>query len=430
MNGSPKSSWSAIALAGSVAVLGACSSPLVVDRSDDVATATACTAAANDCSLRGAVIKANTTLTPDTIVVPAGTYVLDRIGIGEDAADTGDLDIAFSTTIEGDGSALTIVDGFGRDRIFEIDPAQSGVINVSISGMTILNGFGSINGGGGIRNWANLTLDDCIVTDNRAGYGGGIYTEGTLVIDDSVVSGNDAQNQMGGGIASGFEPGLQEGGDVTITDTTITFNDAASAGGGIAFYARDGALHVKRSTIDSNGVSSPFFAEVGGGIALYDGIMTLLNTTLSDNDGGTAGGGFWMDDGSATLTNVTFAENGAASGSGIHLAGGTLHVGNTLVENACAQTGGTRVSDGGNLESAGNTCGFGAPSDQVNVAFAGIGPLAPYGGATYTHALIQGSPAIDAGRNALCPINDQRFYPRTVGACDVGAFEYDAVPPP
>ena len=429
MDGSRTGSWTTIALAALVAALTACSSPLVVDRTDDVATATACTAAANDCSLRGAVLKANTTLTPDTIVVPVGTYVLDRIGIGEDAADTGDLDIAFSTTIEGDGSALTIIDGFGRDRVFEIDPAQSGVINVTITGVTILNGFGSINGGGGIRNWANLTLADCIVTENRAGYGGGIYTEGPLVIDDSVVSRNDAENQMGGGIASGFEPGLQEGGDVSITDTTITLNAAASAGGGIAFYARDGTLHVKRSTIDSNYASSPFFAEVGGGIAFYDGVMTLLNTTLSDNDGGSLGGGVWMDDGTATVTNATFSEN-TATGSGVYLAGGTLTLGNTLMDDTCARSGGSIVTNGGNLESTGNTCGFTLPSDQASVAFPGIGPLAPYGGPTYTHALIQGSPAIDAGRNALCPINDQRFYPRTVGACDVGAFEYDAVPPP
>lgn len=429
MDGPRDNSLAAIVLMGAVVVLSACSAPFVVDRTDDVATATACTAAANDCSLRGAVLKANTTLSPDTIVVPAGTYVLDLIGIGENAAATGDLDIAFSTTIEGDGSALTIIDGFGRDRIFEVDPAQSGVINVSITGMTILNGFGSINGGGGIRNWANLTLVDCIVTENRAGYGGGIYTEGSLFIDDSVVSRNDAENQMGGGIASGFEPGRQEGGDVTITDTTITLNAAASAGGGIAFYARDGTLHVKRSTIDTNYVSSPFFAEVGGGIAFYDGIMTLLNTTLSDNDGGSQGGGIWMDDGTATVTNATFSEN-TATGSGAYLAGGTLTFGNTLMDDTCAQSGGTLVTDGGNLESTGNTCGFTAPSDQVNVAFPLIGPLAPYGGPTYTHALIQGSPAIDAGRNAPCPANDQRFYPRTVGACDVGAFEFDAVPPP
>jgi hypothetical protein len=415
---------------GAVVVLTSCTSgTFVVDRTDDAASATACTAAANDCSLRGAVLKANMTLVSDRIIVPIGTYVLTVVGIGENAAATGDLDILFSTQIDGDSSGTVFVDGSGMDRIFEVDPAQTGIIDVSITGMTIRNGFGAINGGGGIRNWGNLTLIDCVVTENRAGYGGGIYTEGPLLtIDDSVVSRNDADFQEGGGIASGYFNGLQQGGDVKLTDTTVTLNSAATGGGGISFYAPDGELHLKRSTIDSNYLSSPFGWEVGGGIALYDGLLTMLNSTLSDNHADDFGGGLWMNDGTASSTNVTFAENSSTTGSGVHLQGGTLTFGNTLMEDGCVRSGGSLVSDGGNLESTGNTCSFTDPSDQVNVPFALIGPLAPYGGLTDTHALIQGSPAIDTGRNALCPINDQRFYPRTVGACDVGAFEFDAVP--
>jgi hypothetical protein len=42
-----------------------------VDRSDDVVLATACTDEASDCSLRGALIKANQTSGPDTILIPA-----------------------------------------------------------------------------------------------------------------------------------------------------------------------------------------------------------------------------------------------------------------------------------------------------------------------------------------------------------------------
>ena len=45
-----------------------------VDRTDDDATATACTSAPNDCSLRGAIIAANANPGPDTINLPARTY--------------------------------------------------------------------------------------------------------------------------------------------------------------------------------------------------------------------------------------------------------------------------------------------------------------------------------------------------------------------
>src|SRR6266496_3109175 len=69
----------------SVRTIGIAPPPLAsitVDRTDDSPTASACTAAANDCSLRGAVDFAN--LNPGTtIVVPAGTYQLNISGSGE-----------------------------------------------------------------------------------------------------------------------------------------------------------------------------------------------------------------------------------------------------------------------------------------------------------------------------------------------------------
>jgi CSLREA domain-containing protein len=51
-----------------------------------------------DCSLREAIIAANaSTSVPDTISLPPGIYTLTRAGANEDAAATGDLDIAFNS---------------------------------------------------------------------------------------------------------------------------------------------------------------------------------------------------------------------------------------------------------------------------------------------------------------------------------------------
>jgi hypothetical protein len=59
-----------------------------------------------------------------------------------------------------------------------------------------------------------------------------------------------------------------------------------------------------------------------------------------------------------------------------------------------------------------------------------IGPLSDNGGPTPTVALLPGSPAIDAGNNALAPATDQRGYPRPFGAAaDLGAFEYGSMLP-
>jgi hypothetical protein len=56
-----------------------------------------------------------------------------------------------------------------------------------------------------------------------------------------------------------------------------------------------------------------------------------------------------------------------------------------------------------------------------------LGPLADNGGRTRTHALLDGSPAIDAGNNAHNFLYDQRGpgFPRVKGLrADIGAYEY------
>ncbi|NBB69512.1 MAG: hypothetical protein GVY33_04180, partial [Alphaproteobacteria bacterium] len=62
-----------------------------------------------------------------------------------------------------------------------------------------------------------------------------------------------------------------------------------------------------------------------------------------------------------------------------------------------------------------------------------IGDLALNGGPTPTHALLAGSPAIDAGANPLALVNDQRgegFAREVNGQADIGAFEVQAAAPP
>src|SRR5205807_230951 len=53
-----------------------------------------------------------------------------------------------------------------------------------------------------------------------------------------------------------------------------------------------------------------------------------------------------------------------------------------------------------------------------------LGALGFNGGATWTHALLPGSPAIDAGMTGGAPPRDQRDVPRPQGQrADVGAYE-------
>ena len=77
------------------AALPVSAATFTVDRTDDDANATGCVdGTPNDCSLRGAVIKANGAVGADTIVLPAGTYVLTiPMTDFEDGAANGDLDV-------------------------------------------------------------------------------------------------------------------------------------------------------------------------------------------------------------------------------------------------------------------------------------------------------------------------------------------------
>jgi hypothetical protein len=55
-----------------------------------------------------------------------------------------------------------------------------------------------------------------------------------------------------------------------------------------------------------------------------------------------------------------------------------------------------------------------------------LGPLQNNGGSTRTHALLPGSPAINAGSNPLGLATDQRGadFPREAGGrADIGAYE-------
>jgi Right handed beta helix region len=267
--------------------------------------------------------------------------------------------------------------------------------------------------GGGIRNAGTLTLTNSTVSGN---IGGGIYgIFGTLTVSNSTVSGNTAP--YGGGI---FNDGT-----LTLTNSTVSGNTADLGGGIDNEY---GTATLTNSTVSGNS------AVTGDGGGIYNGAtLTLTNSTVSGNTAGDYGGGI-ANGATLTLTNSTVSGNTANRGGGgiLNNAFGSLTLNNTVVDNDCD---GTIMSDGGNLESPADTCGFDQPTDQVNVTVEqlNLGPLADNGGPTWTHALLPGSVAIDQIPEAECldadgePLTtDQRGAPRPVGTmCDVGALELE-----
>ena len=246
--------------------------------------------------------------------------------------------------------------------------------------------------------------------------------EGRVTLTDSVVSGNESTGSGGG---------IENKGVLEIAESTISANTAGTSGGGIASDGASVDVTLTRSTVSGNMAGTH-----GGGIALQRGVYAFMNSTISGNTATESAGGILsLSATDITYTNVTIAGNTSSSSfdGAMRIISGSATFENALVEGGCNNSVAI-TSNGGNLESPGNGCGFTDGIDQVSVTSEalGLGPLQDNGGLTETHALLQGSVAIDAALLDACPETDQRGVGRPldgdgdeVASCDVGAFELE-----
>lgn len=290
---------------------------ITVDRTDDTAAlaASLCTAAPNDCSLRGAIDFANSS-PATTINVPAGNYNLTIAGAGEFFAGNnsiGDLDITGNnTSIIGAGAAVTIItQTTGGSRVIEVNPFLVPGIITSISGVTVSGGTETAGiGGGGILSGSG---------------------NGSLTISNSVISGNSAT-----GVGSFGGGGLcHTGGSLTINGSTFSTNSTNTSGGGVSYSASDGSngatgiLTVSGSTFTSNTANSS--AAGGGALDLYDfnassGVYTINSSSFSSNTAPNGSGGAIIVEsgGPLTVTTSSFAANSAGNSGGAIFSSGTV----------------------------------------------------------------------------------------------------------
>ena len=412
-----------------------------------------CATAGSVCTLRAAIQEANALSGDDIINLPAGTYTLALTGTNEDLAATGDLDLTSNVALTGAGAATTIIDANWVDRVLHV----TGAYTVSISGVTLTRGNGSGGGvrndggvlamtssalfennaaaaGGGILNSGILTITHSTVVDNNAGAdAGGVLNSGTLTITGSTLSSNNARTDGGGILSSGT---------LTISDCVFFENNTGDDGGGI--FDSGGTIIVTQTSFSGNN------AVAGGAIfAQFD--MTVANSTFSANSA-SSGDDLYIGGGAHAIVNSTIfgtvpdpEENdamridSAGSGGGVVNAvggGGTVTLSNTIV--AGHASGGNCVgviNNGGHNLEDGATCGWGT----ANSSMSGTDPL--LGGLTGNPSVLPlsvGSPAIDAGSNAVCaaaPVSNtsQNGVARPndgdgngSAACDIGAFERPA----
>jgi beta-glucanase (GH16 family) len=312
---------------------------------------------------------------------------------------TGPLTLGKNLTIDGAAAPGLTISGNNTDRVFVVNAGTT----ATVKNLTVTKGYGR-QLAGGILNNGSLTLDHVTLTGNVMATDAGDFWQG------------------GGGIYNG------DGATLNLIDSSVTNNNARWAGGGVYSFFNS-TTNIVRSTISGN-----TSGDVGGGIRSL-GNMTITNSTISGNTStGWHGGAIFHTDGNMQILNSTIANNkGADAGPSAIFNGSfggpapTLTLTNTIITGnqwyACEHwTGANILISGGNNLVQDDSCSPVA-SDKIGVNPL-LGSLASNGGPTFTHALLSGSPAIDAANGALCPATDQRGVTRPQGAgCDIGAYE-------
>ncbi len=357
-----------------------------------------------DCSLREALLAANTDGSvdacaagsgADTISLPAGTFLY---------TSAAELSISHDLTLIGAGPLSTVIDAGNLARGLVVSSSD-----VSISQLTVRRG-NSIAAGSAVYvgPGANVTLQSVRLTDvpTAASFALFVFNGSTATLLDSRVAGNQS-----GGVY------VQAGGTLVVRRSSITGNSVAGDGAGMI---TSGTTTLVNVTVSGNSAGG-----LGGGV-ISSGVTNLDNVTISNNTSGTGGvfgqgGGLFINAGTVTARNTLIGDNVDLISSFTPDCYGTLtSAGHNLIEDllGCTITGDT----------TGNLTGM----DPM------LGALANNGGGTFTQPLLTGSPAIDGGDPGGCLddagatlTTDQRGFVRPVDSlgvpgslCDIGAYEY------
>lgn len=295
------------------------------------------------------------------------------------------------------------------------------------------------------------------------GYGGGLFAlGGDLEMLDCWVANNACVGGNGVGGYGAGKGGQSGGGGVLLWNTTANV---------VGTTVSSNTIEAGAAAIGTRDVVEQGAAAWGGGMALLGGATWVTNGTLSGNSakgglGGSSGsvgtsggpvfgGGLHAVTNQAVLVHNTVTGNraiggdpgpshptypigpaGESSGGGFHVTNGTLTLRNTLVtgntraiEFLPSDGSGTVASLGRNLVGVSTQISGLSGSDLIGVD-AKLGALVLQGGVTPTHALLEGSAALDAALPEGAPVVDQRGVSRPFGAgYDIGAFERGAPPP-
>ena len=361
---------------------------------------------------------------------------------------------------------------------------SDGVTSATITNTVITNNTSAAGGGGVHSGGSHLYFNGGEISGNTALYGGAVnlVSNSSLRVLDATVANNTAGGSPGGGGVHAADS------DLTIVSSTVSGNTSGWGGGGVKITGV-GNLGILDSTISGN--STVYY---GGGLYLTNtGTVDIFNSTISGNSGSQAGGVYAGNGTGVQIAQSTITANHAGvpgtlpAIGGIQIGGGEPIITSNRARHAPARVREARPNEHGKVPTQGQRAGVAAPLTPGHLQLSGVivagnradndldlgadgpntvqvasdhsiigviqspnvvvtdlggtqsgvaaealklGPLADNGGSTPTHALLEGSPAVDAGPNPIVDFPGNTFdqrgegYDRIVnGKVDVGAFE-------
>jgi Ca2+-binding RTX toxin-like protein len=326
--------------------------------------------------------------------------------------------------IEGPGANTLKVSGDGKFQVFEITAPGNAV---SISGLSLVDGYAKMTGGGAILvQGGNLTLADSVISGSLASIGGGgiqffasYGQSSSLTVDHSTITDNRATT-TGGGIEGNAGFTGDNTASITVRDSTISGNHAGSYGAGVsaaAFSLTSGrtesiTVTITGSTVAGNDGGGPYAGGIFASASAYSGSSGSAQVDLNDTivSGNTKGGSAPSDVGAKAFdsTQVGLSADFSLIGASD-----------------------SPVADP-------------TPGSDIFGQDPQLGPLQDNGGATPTQALPKTSPAVDKGKSFGLTTDqlgrtrpfDFADVPNSSAAggdgSDIGAFELQPVkgPPP
>jgi predicted outer membrane repeat protein len=306
-------------------------------------------------------------------------YSTDDI-VGNNSAHVITMDGSSGTPID----ATTRLDGFvitGGDATLEDMPNET-------------EGGGIFCYGYGIGSGCSPTLEQLVISGNRALGGGGLY----IVGGDGVV-----RNPKLANISFEGNTATVSGGAILVFDSGVTISNVLfsknNAGSGGAIYNEGDFLSLTNVTIEHNTARG-----YGGGLVAASGISTLINVTFTANNG-KLGGGAIYNFGQLEIHNSIFWDDQSSDGAEVYIDGkSSADFDHSILQNGCP---------------TGGAC------TNILTADPRLSKIGNYGGFTSTSRPDANSPAIDGGDDATCAVADQRGIPRPQGPhCDIGAVEW------